>query len=108
MVVADCMAYRVDNLPALLRPWVALYGWVTGGCMVVLYALLRWTMRVHHIGRPSGPTIQCAWHEALGPYFVACMPYREPYVWLNHPLWVMKGVHFFLHRMGVRTLVLGS
>jgi lysophospholipid acyltransferase (LPLAT)-like uncharacterized protein len=102
------MAYRVDNLPLPLRPLVALYGWAVGGLLLLLWAFLRATVRVRHLGRPAGQSIQCAWHEALLPYFVACLPYREPEVWLNHPLWVMKGVHVFLRCLGVRTLVLGS
>jgi lysophospholipid acyltransferase (LPLAT)-like uncharacterized protein len=102
------LAYRVDNLPALLRPLVALYGWLTGGLLLGLWVVLRTMVRVRHIDRPTTQSVQCAWHEALLPYFVACLPYREPEVWLNHPLWIMKGIHVFLRCMGVRTLVLGS
>jgi lysophospholipid acyltransferase (LPLAT)-like uncharacterized protein len=102
------MAYRVDDLPLVLRPLVAVYGWVTGGLLVAASSLLRLTVRVRHHGRPAGRAIECAWHEALLPCFVACLPYRTPYVWLNHPLWIMKGIHVFLRAMGVRELVMGS
>ena len=102
------MALRVDNLPLPLRPLVALYGAVSGGLLIGVWALLRAMIRTRHVGRPEGHTIQCAWHEALLPYFVASLPYRKHEVALNHPLWVMKGIHVFLRTMGVRTLVLGS
>ena len=102
------VTYRVDNLPVPLRPLVALYGWLSGGLVLGSWALLRLSVRVRHVGRPAGQSIQCAWHDALLPYFVACLPYREPEAWMNHPLWVMKGVHVFLRRMGVGTLLLGS
>ena len=102
------MAYRVDALPIPLRPLVALYGWITGGLLLALWGVLRVLVRLRHVDRPTTHSIQCAWHEGLLPYFVACLPYREPEVWLNHPLWVMKGIHVFLRCMGVRTLVMGS
>jgi lysophospholipid acyltransferase (LPLAT)-like uncharacterized protein len=100
--------YRVDELPAVLRPWVALYGWVVATVLQASLAVLRATMEIEHINRPTGQTVQCAWHEGLIPYFLACLPFRDPNVWLNHPLWVVKGVHVFLRRMGVRALVMGS
>jgi hypothetical protein len=68
------MTYRVDALPVWLRPLVAVYGWLSGGVLLLVWALLRVTVRVRHVARPDGPTIQCAWHETLLPYFVACLP----------------------------------
>jgi len=95
-----------------LRPVVALYGVLTAGLLLVVWGLLRVTLRIRHINRPSDfmtrPTVECVWHEALVPYFVAAMPYAKPHAWLNHPAAYMKGVHYFLRVMGVRILVLGS
>jgi lysophospholipid acyltransferase (LPLAT)-like uncharacterized protein len=102
------MAYRVDDLPRPLRPLLAVFGWWAGALLLGVWAVLRLTVRVRHEGRPTTQSIQCAWHEGLLPYFVACLPYREPEVWLNHPLWVMKPIHVFLRWMGVGQLVLGS
>ena len=104
--------WRVDTVPAPFGPLVRLYGWLTGALLALLWGLLKVTVRVEHVGRPSdldrGAHIACAWHEALIPFFVATMPYRRPQAWMNHPLWYMRGIHVFLRWMGVRTLVLGS
>ena len=91
---------------------VSIYGCVAATMIAALWLLLKLSVRVSHVGRPEefsqGAFIECSWHESLLPYFVASMPYAKPYVWMNHPAWYMKGVHFFLRWMGVRKLVLGS
>jgi len=104
--------WRVDTVPWPYAGLVRLYGWLTAALIALLWGVLKLTVRVEHVGRSSsfgtGPHIACAWHEALVPYFVAAMPYPRPYVWMNHPLWYMRGIHVFLGWMGVRKLVLGS
>ena len=105
------LVWRVDTVPAPFGPLVRLYGWLTAALLALLWGLLKATVRVEHVGRPSGPErphIACAWHEALIPFFVATMPYRRPQAWMNHPLWYMRGIHLFLRWMGVRALFLGS
>lgn len=96
----------------LVRGLVLLYGSVMAALMVLLWGLLKLTVRVRHLDRPPDfgqrPTIDCAWHESLLPYFLAALPYRKPYVWMNHPAWYMKGIHLYLRLMGVHTLVMGS
>jgi lysophospholipid acyltransferase (LPLAT)-like uncharacterized protein len=96
----------------VLRPIVAFYGLIIAGVLLAFWAALKLTIRVRRLNFPADfdthPTIECSWHEALWPYFVAAMPYRKPYAWLNHPAPYMKGVHYFLRCMGVRRLVLGS
>jgi lysophospholipid acyltransferase (LPLAT)-like uncharacterized protein len=96
----------------LERGLVLLYGGVMAALLVLLWGLLKLTVRVRHLDRPADfgqrQTIDCAWHESLLPYFVAGLPYRKPYVWMNHPAWYMKGIHLYLRLMGVRQLVLGS
>jgi lysophospholipid acyltransferase (LPLAT)-like uncharacterized protein len=104
--------WRVDTVPWPFSALVRLYGWLTAALLGLLWGALKLTVRVEHVGRPpgfgEGSHIACAWHEALIPYFVAAMPYPRPHVWMNHPLWIMKGVHVFLGWMGVSKLVLGS
>jgi lysophospholipid acyltransferase (LPLAT)-like uncharacterized protein len=104
--------WRVDAVPWPFGPLVRLYGWLAAALLGLLWGVLKLTVRVEHVGRPAGfedgPHIACAWHEALLPYFVAAMPYPRPHVWMNHPLWYMRGIHVFLGWMRVRKLVLGS
>lgn len=99
-------------LQGLLRGLVLLYGSLMAALLVLLWGLLKLTVRVHHLHRPPDfdrrQTIDCAWHESLLPYFVAGLPYAKPYVWMNHPAWYMKGIHLYLRLMGVRALVMGS
>ncbi len=106
------MSWRVDTLPRPLRPLLLLWGGIFACLLFLLWAALKLTVRVRHIGRPADDepsvSIECAWHEALLPYFLARMPYRKPYAWMNHPAWYMKPIHIFLRWMGVCTLVLGS
>ncbi len=106
------MAWRVDTMPRPLRPLLLLGGGLLACLFLLLWAVLKLTVRVRHIGRPAddegSASIECAWHEALLPYFVARMPYRKPYAWMNHPALYMKPIHIFLRWMGVRSLVLGS
>ena len=117
--VADCASaafysgvWRVDAVPWPFASAVRLYGWLTGALLAVLWALLKLTVRVEHVGRPplldAGPHVACAWHEAPIPYFVAAMPYRSAQVWMNHPPLVHEGRPRVPAWMGVRRLVLGS
>jgi len=95
----------------LKRTAIGLYGFIVAALFWLGWRLLRCTVRVRHVNAPQDvhqPTVDCAWHETLMPYFVGAMPYRRPYVWMNHPAWYMKGIHFFLAWVGVRELVLGS
>ncbi|HVP67159.1 MAG TPA: DUF374 domain-containing protein [Anaeromyxobacteraceae bacterium] len=104
--------WRVDSAPLPARLLIHVLGVLTATAIGILWGILKLTVRVEHVGRPAGfgeaTHIACAWHEALIPYFVAAMPYPRPYVWMNHPLWYMRGIHLFLRWMGVRRLVLGS
>ncbi|MBI5496114.1 MAG: hypothetical protein HY904_13910 [Deltaproteobacteria bacterium] len=103
---------RVDNVTGVRRWAVEAYGHVAAALIWVLLATLRPTLRIRHTGRPAalpdGGLIECAWHEHLPAYFLACLPYRTRYVWMNHPAWYMRPIHVLLRWSGVGTLVLGS
>ncbi|HEX5372313.1 MAG TPA: DUF374 domain-containing protein [Aquabacterium sp.] len=92
------------------RAAIQLYGVIVASLFWLVWRFLRFTVRVRHVHAPpeAQATVDCAWHEALMPYFLGAMPYRRHYVWMNHPAWYMKGIHIFLKWVGVRTLVLGS
>lgn len=94
------------------RAAIALYGLIVGAMFWACWRLLRYTVKVRHVNRPpvllQQQTVDCAWHDALMPYFIGAMPYAKPYVWMNHPAWYMKGIHVFLKWVGVRELVMGS
>lgn len=95
----------------LKRLAIAFYGLTVATLFWLLWRLLRLCVRVRHVNAPSDPTqhtVDCAWHDTLMPYFIGAMPYRRPYVWMNHPAWYMRGIHVFLRWVGVRQLVLGS
>ncbi|MBS2030994.1 MAG: DUF374 domain-containing protein [Deltaproteobacteria bacterium] len=106
------MSWRVDTLPLPLRPLLYAFGVVAAAGLALVWGLLKLTVRVRNVGEvpadQNAATIECAWHEALLPYFIARMPYPRPYVWMNHPALYMKGIHVFLGWMGVGELVLGS
>lgn len=52
--------------------------------------------------------IYCFWHDQLSMYFMVFNKVREKQIWLNHPLWFMKPIHYSLGFMGVKKLALGS
>ena len=106
------MSWRVDNLPRVLQPLLWLEGTCAAALLWLLWALLKATVRVRHVGRPPDDaavsSIECAWHDCLLPYFLIRMPYPKAYVWMNHPAWFMKPIHVLLGWMGVDELALGS
>jgi lysophospholipid acyltransferase (LPLAT)-like uncharacterized protein len=105
------MAYRVDNVPALWRPFWLAYSWVVGIGFWCAWNLLTLTCRVrlegeqHHIGREN--YIHCLWHESWFLYFAAFVRSHRRHVWLQHPDAYMKPVHVALRLAGIR-LLLGS
>lgn len=115
--MAHCSRYRVDTLPAVLRPPLSLYGYGLGLLLFAYYLLQRLTIRVvvegHQQLRPSN-YVFCHWHGST-PLSLQCGVPRlpsfmrtRPHAWMQHPLWYMKPIHVFLRLMGVKKLVLGS
>ena len=106
------MAYRVDNIPLWLKPFFLLYSGVVAVLVYTLFLMVRITCRVQYSGKEhleSVPNaIYAIWHENLFPYFLTNLRYKQPYAWMNHPLWFMKPVHLILRFMGMKKLFLGS
>ena len=105
------MAYRVDNVPALWRPFWLAYSWIVGIGFWCAWNLLILTCRVrlegeqHHIGREN--YIYSLWHESWFLYFAAFVRSHRRHVWLQHPNAYMKPVHVALRLAGIQFL-LGS
>ena len=107
------MAYRVDNIPLLLRPGFELWGNTAG---ISIYQLLvhqqrSMTLELSDYEKLGNrPAIFVIWHENLIPLFLSMrlMARHRNQIWMNHPLWYMKPVHVFLKRLGVNELCLGS
>jgi hypothetical protein len=105
------MAYRVDNVPALWRPFWLAYSWIVGIGLWCAWNLLILTCRVrlegeqHHIGREN--YIYSLWHESWFLYFAAFVRSHRRHVWLQHPNAYMKPVHVALRLAGIQFL-LGS
>jgi lysophospholipid acyltransferase (LPLAT)-like uncharacterized protein len=105
------MAYRVDNVPALWRPFWLAYSWIVGIGFWCAWNLLILTCRVRlegeqdHIGREN--YIYSLWHESWFLYFAAFVRSHRRHVWLQHPDAYMKPVHVALRLAGIQFL-LGS
>jgi lysophospholipid acyltransferase (LPLAT)-like uncharacterized protein len=106
------MPYRVDNIPFYLKPFFFLYAYGMALFLYSVQAIIFLTCRIVKEGEehpsPHKNHIYATWHENLLPYFAVYIRYREPYAWINHPLWFMKPVHIVLGWMGLKKLFLGS
>ncbi len=106
------MPYRVDNIPFFLKPFFLLYSYTAAALLYSIQLLIFLTCRIEKEGEehpaPHKNHIYATWHENLLPYFAVYIRYREPYAWINHPLWFMKPIHIILSWMGMKKLFLGS
>ncbi len=104
-------AYRVDNVPALWRPFWLTYSWVVGIGFWCAWNLLNLTCRIrfegeqHRVGREN--YIYSLWHESWFLYFVTFARSHRRHVWMQHPDAYMKPVHVALRLAGIQIL-LGS
>ncbi len=105
------LAYRVDNVPALWRPFWLAYSWVVGIGFWCTWNLLNLTCRIrfegeqHRAGREN--YIYSLWHESWFLYFVAFVRSHRHHAWMQHPDAYMKPVHVAMRLAGIQTL-LGS
>jgi lysophospholipid acyltransferase (LPLAT)-like uncharacterized protein len=105
------MAYRVDNVPALWRPFWLAYSWIVGVGFWCAWNLLVLTCRIriegeqYHAEREN--YIYSLWHESWFLYFAAFVRSHRRHVWLQHPDAYMKPVHVALRLSGIQFL-LGS
>ena len=106
------MSYRVDTIPAFLKPLFWAYGFLFGFLMYLAAILLHATCRIqfkgmeHLQGRKN--FIFCMWHDNVFPYFTTFIRHDRPHMWMNHPAWYMKPIHVMISLIGVKGLVLGS
>jgi len=105
------MAYRVDNVPALWRPFWLAYSWLVGIGFWWVWNLLIFTCRIRFEGEQnrvgSENHIYSLWHESWFLYFAAFARSHRRHVWLQHPDAYMKPIHVALRLSGIRIL-LGS
>lgn len=110
--------FRVDTIPALLRPVSWVYGYGLGLTLLTYLLLQRLTIAVEVIGQENldadSNYIFCHWHGAVplslqgsAPRFPSALRSR-PHAWMQHPLWYMKPIHVLLRFIGVDKIVLGS
>jgi lysophospholipid acyltransferase (LPLAT)-like uncharacterized protein len=104
--------YRVDTVPAPIRPLFLLAAWACGLAMYLYYILCRFTSRISVEGPGNHDLRQhaifCFWHESWLAYFVVYLRYCSPHALLSHPAAYMKPIHNMLRLMGLKRLVLGS
>ena len=105
------MAYRVDNVPALWRPFWLAYSWLVGIGFWWVWNLLIFTCRIRFEGEQnrvgSENHIYSLWHESWFLYFAAFARSHRRHVWLQHPDAYMKPIHVALRLSGIQIL-LGS
>lgn len=106
------MSYRVDNIPLVIRPFYLAISWLLAVLMRLLLNSILFTCKLEFKGEENlvghNGVIYCFWHDQLGFYFMIFRKVREKQIWLNHPLWFMKPIHYSLYMMGVEKLSLGS
>lgn len=106
------MPYRVDNIPLVVRPFYLAISWLLAVLLRLLFNSILFTCKLEFKGEENleghKGVIYCFWHDQLGFYFMIFRKVREKQIWLNHPLWFMKPIHYSLQFMGVEKLSLGS
>jgi len=110
--------YWVDNVPIIIRPQFYLYGYGLGLLLFFYLLILRVTTNIKIIGREklikNSNHIFSLWHSFVPIGLTSATPLipavldRAPQVWMQHPVWYMKPIHFLLRLMGVRKIILGS
>ena len=106
------MAYTVDNVPILLKPFLWLYGYTGAIFFYSIFLFAHATVRIEYRNKEvldsNKNHIFSLWHENLMGHFVVFTRYDRDFVWLNHPMWFMKPIHIILYWMGTKKLMLGS
>ena len=103
--------YRVDTVPALLRPLHWFYAYSIALGLFVYSALVHHTSRIEYSGQEHlegrSNYIFCIWHTFTPLYFCVFMKHAH-HVWMEHPGWLMKHLHIFLRFVGVERIIFGS
>jgi lysophospholipid acyltransferase (LPLAT)-like uncharacterized protein len=106
------LRFRVDNVPALIRPLYLAAAWMIAVILYLYYGFCRITSRIyiegpgnHDLSRHS---IFCIWHESWWSYMVVFLRYRTAHAMISHPAAYMKPLHCVFQLMGLKRLFLGS
>lgn len=106
------MALRVDNIPWIVRPLYHSFSYCIALVLYGLCAALRFSCTIKYEGKErlnaNQNYIYCTWHHTLAAYFTVFARHTENHIWMNHPSWVMKPIHYWLNFSGVKELALGS
>lgn len=106
------MALHVNNVPRLLRPF---YLAVSFFIALVLYGtcvIIRFSCKIIYEKKEGTHEhqnyIYCLWHHTLASYFTVFIKHNKNHIWMNHPSWIMKPIHYWIYMSGVKELAFGS
>lgn len=103
---------RVDTVPWVFRPVFLAVSFLAATAALSCAVLLRATCRIEYVGGtfdPAAPVVFCCWHDSFIPLVCGRAGTRfKHHVWMNHPAFFMKPVHFMLRFLGIKEVVLGS
>lgn len=110
--------YQVDDIPAVLKPLLLLFGYGVGILIYFCLVITRLTMKVEITGLEKiderSNYIFCLWHgsvplalQSSAPRLLSFLRYH-PHVWMQHAAWHMKAIHVLIRLIGVEKIILGS
>lgn len=106
------MALRTDNIPWALQPFYHLLSFTIALLLYGLCVAVKSSCKIKYEGKEhvdeSSNYIYCMWHHTLAAYFTVFTKHKGNHIWMNHPSWVMRPVHYWLGLSGVNELALGS
>lgn len=106
------MPLRVDNIPFFLRPIYHSLSFLAAFFLYSLCVIIKWTCRIQYEGKENllkdQNYIFCLWHQSLAGYFTVFLSHHGKHIWMNHPAWFMKPIHYWIRLIGVKELALGS
>lgn len=106
------MSFRTDNIPLVGRPFYLAFSFFVAAMLYGLCAAINICCKIEYEGTENTDNNQnyifCIWHHTLAAYFTVFIRHNGNHIWMNHPSWVMKPIHFWLRLSGVNELALGS
>lgn len=103
--------YDVNNVPAILLPAFYLLSYGFAAVSFAYAIIVHFTSKIEIEGEEylgSRPNyIFCYWHTYILLYCAVFIRHRS-HAWMQHPLWLMKGIHLFFRFIGVEKIIPGS